>query len=122
MSNCPFCNCRDRLFLTVGTAGALWDAYPVNPGHALVIPLEHRENIFDCTPEEISDIWRAVLKAKEVIDEQYHPQGYNIGVNVGRESGQTIFHCHIHVIPRYAGDARDPRGGVRRVKKGKIKW
>jgi len=122
MKDCPFCNAGDRFFVTSGTAAALWDAYPVNPGHALVVPLAHREHIFECTPEEISDIWKTILKVKEIIDRQHHPDGYNIGANVGRDSGQTIFHCHVHVIPRYAQDTSDPRGGIRRVKRAEVKW
>ena len=58
----------------------------------------------------------AVLdRVKELLDERYHPDGYNIGVNVGEAAGQTVMHLHIHVIPRYKGDVRDPRGGVRGV-------
>ena len=56
-----------------------------------------------------------VDECKELIDEKFHPAGYNIGVNVGSVAGQTVMHCHCHVIPRYAGDVRDPRGGVRWV-------
>ncbi len=61
-------------------------------------------------------MWTVVEMARELLEHQYHPEGYNVGANVGAQAGQTIFHCHIHVIPRYIGDVEDPRGGVRRVK------
>ena len=65
---------------------------------------------------------RAIARAKAEIEEHYAPDGYNIGFNVGEAGGQTVFHLHIHVIPRYAGDVEDPRGGVRKVIPGKAAY
>ena len=105
-----------------GSAAALLDAYPVTRGHTLVVPKAHRRNIFECTPEEIADMWALVVKVKERLDSELHPDGYNVGTNVGASSGQTVFHCHVHVIPRHTGDSADPRGGVRRVKKPDVEY
>jgi len=113
---CPFCAADDRYIVRHGRAGALWDAFPVNPGHALVVPLEHRKHLFECTPEELVDMWTVVGLVKEIIEQRHRPQGYNIGTNIGAAAGQTVFHCHVHVIPRYEGDVDVPRGRVRRVK------
>ncbi len=94
---------------------ALWDLYPISPGHALVIPRRHMPSLFDATEAERSALLAMVNTTKAIIDERHRPDGYNIGVNVGAAAGQTVFHLHIHVIPRFAGDVDDPRGGVRHV-------
>lgn len=96
-------------------AVAFFDGYPVNPGHVLVIPRRHEANFFDLTEEERIDIFRLVDKVRELIAERYTPDGFNVGVNVGAAAGQTIFHAHVHLIPRYKGDVPQPRGGVRGV-------
>ena len=86
----------------------------------MVIPRRHVASFFDLTPEEISACMELINKEKKRIDEEFHPDGYNIGVNVGQAAGQSIFHVHIHIIPRYKGDVENPQGGVRHVipKKG----
>ena len=91
------------------------DKNPVTPGHALVIPLRHEPNFLAIRHEEIEAIWTLVGEAKALIDRQFHPDGYNLGVNVGELAGQTIGHAHLHLIPRYRGDTENPRGGVRSV-------
>ena len=116
-SPCPLC---DRLlkkeeFVGDALTAALWDSFPVNPGHALVIPRRHVADYFALSQEEKQEIWRVVDAAKERIERDFLPQGFNIGINVGAAAGQTIFHVHVHVIPRYTGDVEDPRGGVRWV-------
>ena len=83
------------------------------PGHLLVIPYRHIPGLFDATDEEQAALLALVREAKTRLDEQFHPDGYNVGVNVGTAAGQTVMHLHVHVIPRYAGDVADPRGGVR---------
>jgi diadenosine tetraphosphate (Ap4A) HIT family hydrolase len=70
---------------------------------------------FDATPEERTALISAMHGAKAIIEKDHRPDGYNIGINCGPAAGQTIFHLHVHLIPRYSGDAADPRGGVRRV-------
>ena len=81
-----------------------------SPGHPLLIPFRHVAGLFDATDTGLTAL---VREAKTLLDEQFHPDGYNIGVNVGEAAGQTVTHFHIHVIPRYAGDVPDPRGWVR---------
>jgi diadenosine tetraphosphate (Ap4A) HIT family hydrolase/HKD family nuclease len=95
----------------------LWDAFPVSPGHALLVPKRHVATWFDATKEEQAELVAAIDIARAAIDRRLHgqPDGYNIGVNVGRAAGQTVFHLHVHVIPRKSGDVPDPRGGVRHV-------
>lgn len=93
----------------------MWDAFPVSAGHALLIPMRHVATWFDATPEEQHSLIRALDVAKAEIDQRYRPDGYNIGINAGAAAGQTIFHLHVHLMPRYARDVPDPRGGVRHV-------
>ncbi len=94
---------------------ALWDAYPVSPGHALIVPRRHTPGWFDASEPEQSALLSLVSSAKVVIDKLHRPDGYNIGINNGAAAGQTVFHLHLHLIPRYVGDVDDPRGGVRHV-------
>ena len=85
--------------------------------------LDGREsNYFDCTKEEKKDIWNLVEQVKTELDQQFNPDGYNIGINCGAAAGQTISHLHIHIIPRYNGDVADPSGGVRGVIPKKQKY
>jgi diadenosine tetraphosphate (Ap4A) HIT family hydrolase len=83
------------------------------PGHLLLSPFRHVAGLFDATDEEQAALLALVREAKDLLDGRLHPDGYNIGVNVGTAAGQTVMHLHVHVIPRYAGDVEDPRGGVR---------
>ena len=93
------------------------DGFPVSPGHTLVIPRRHCETYFDATPEEQAAIWTLVDETRRELDAVLDPRpdGYNVGFNAGEAAGQTVMHLHIHVIPRYAGDVDNPRGGVRWV-------
>jgi len=91
------------------------DAYPVAPGHTLVIPLRHVASFFDATPEERAAMLELLDEAKKQLQSEFGPAGYNIGINDGAAAGQTVGHLHIHLIPRYAGDQHDPRGGIRWV-------
>lgn len=122
MDDCFFCPESARYFMEVGKAAALYDHFPVNTGHVLVVPKEHRRDLFDCTPEEVADMWRVIAEVKTLLDKKHSPQGFNIGTNIGRAAGQTVFHCHIHVIPRYEGDCESPRGGVRNVKEPLVEY
>lgn len=98
---------------------ALLDQFPVSLGHALIIPKRHTPHYFELTKEEVLASYEAIQSVKKILDETYHPDGYNIGMNAGASAGQTIFHLHIHLIPRYEGDVENPRGGVRGVIPGK---
>ena len=116
MTPCPFCAASDGdAFLHGPLVRALWDRYPVSAGHALVVPRRHVAGWFDATAEEQRALLEAVAAVRAEIERQHAPDGYNIGVNVGAAAGQTVPHLHLHVIPRYAGDVPDPRGGVRHV-------
>ena len=95
------------------------DSYPVSPGHSLIIPFRHCASIFDLTPEEMIACMELVADERKLLDEEFSPDGYNIGVNVSGAAGQSIFHVHIHLIPRYTGDSPNPQGGVRHVLPGK---
>jgi diadenosine tetraphosphate (Ap4A) HIT family hydrolase len=96
-------------------AVAFFDAFPVNPGHVLVIPKKHVADYFDLEPALQQACMKLLNQAKVLIQERYNPEGFNIGINAGAAAGQTIFHVHLHLIPRYLGDMPDPRGGVRGV-------
>jgi superfamily II DNA or RNA helicase/diadenosine tetraphosphate (Ap4A) HIT family hydrolase len=93
----------------------LWDAFPVAQGHALLVTRRHIASWFDSTSDEQRELLEALTVAKREIEASRAPDGYNIGINIGPAAGQTVVHLHIHVIPRYAGDVADPRGGVRHV-------
>jgi diadenosine tetraphosphate (Ap4A) HIT family hydrolase len=112
----------DRILEASEHAFVVLDAYPVSPGHSLVISLRHVADIFDLTSSEIGEILQLIQSARERIDRALQPEGYNIGVNVGRAAGQTVMHVHVHVIPRYPGDSDDPAGGVRNVIPGKARY
>lgn len=97
------------------SAFAIWDRFPVSPGHALVVPFRLVPTWWDASEEEHADLMALATEVKEVIDEIHRPSGYNLGFNAGEAAGQTVAHLHLHVIPRYPGDVPDPRGGVRHV-------
>lgn len=114
--DCPFCRPEaKRLIFRARSVIALWDAYPVTEGHALVIPLRHVASWFNATRDEQLEIIQAIDQVKAEIECRHAPAGYNIGMNIGKTAGQTVPHLHVHVIPRYPGDLPDPRGGVRHV-------
>ena len=94
---------------------AFYDAFPISPGHTLVVSKEVTVSIFDLDDFHLASLWQAVDKVRDLLQQKYNPDGFNIGVNDGPAAGQTIPHGHIHVIPRYKGDIPDPRGGVRWV-------
>jgi diadenosine tetraphosphate (Ap4A) HIT family hydrolase len=96
-------------------AFAILDGYPVNPGHTLIIPKRQVSTWWEASREEQIAILDLLEVVKRQLDESHRPDGYNIGVNAGEAAGQTVFHLHIHLIPRYRGDMEDPRGGVRHV-------
>jgi ATP adenylyltransferase len=115
--NCAFCD-GSQSHLTLEETGlvfAIADKFPVSPGHTLIIPRRHCADYFLLSPEEQSACWEMVNKMKLILDIQYHPDGYNIGINNMEAAGQTVPHVHIHLIPRYHGDVARPQGGVRGV-------
>ena len=116
-ANCPFCQpTPDRELLTESaTAYAMLDKYPVSPGHSLVIPKLHVASYFDLPDKLRTACWLLVDRTKLLLAERFQPDGFNVGINVGRAAGQTVPHVHVHVIPRYVGDTENPVGGVRNV-------
>ena len=113
---CPFCHpAPERIIFENPLVIALWDAFPVNRGHALIVPRRHVPTWFDASAEERVALMAAVDEARDLIVARFAPDGFNIGINVGQAAGQTVFHLHVHLIPRYDGDVPDPRGGVRWV-------
>jgi diadenosine tetraphosphate (Ap4A) HIT family hydrolase len=112
--HCPFCCLPDDRVLAQDAHGkVIRDAYPVSPGHTLVIPHRHVGSFFDLSTEERACLLALLDEARRSIEVEHRPDGYNIGINDGPTAGQTVPHLHIHLIPRYAGDRTDPRGGVR---------
>jgi len=112
--HCPFCTQPDDRVLAQDAHGmVIRDAYPVSPGHTLVIPRRHVGSFFDLSAEERASLLTLLDEARRSIEVEHRPDGYNIGVNDGPAAGQTVPHLHVHLIPRYAGDRTDPRGGVR---------
>ena len=114
---CPFCRLSRRVEIICETATcvAFYDGYPVSPGHALIIPKRHVASYFDLTNHEREAMNVVLQYVKQKVDERYHPDGYNVGINVNEAAGQSVFHVHMHLIPRYKGDVPNPKGGVRGV-------
>ena len=118
---CLFCEIPpERIIAENDLSYAIRDGFPVTPLHTLVIPKRHAVNYFDLTEAEvlacnslIQQLRNSMLKEDSSID------GFNIGMNAGEMAGQTIFHCHIHLIPRRRGDVENPRGGIRHLIPGK---
>ena len=111
---CLFCiprgvTCRNAL------AYCTRDTFPISPGHSLIIPVRHCADFFELSPEEVAACMELLGAARRDLAVEFAPAGYNIGVNVGRAAGQSVFHVHVHLIPRYAGDHPNPQGGVRQI-------
>jgi len=115
MKGCIFCSISQEKVIENELAYAIWDSFPVNPGHMLIIPRRHISSYFETTPEEREALDSVLFSAREIVDRKYQPDGYNIGINHGEAAGQSIMHLHIHLIPRYYGDMDKPKGGVRGV-------
>lgn len=121
--SCPFCNIdKKRIVDSCELVYCVLDAYPVSNGHTLVIPKRHVSNYFEMTDLENAAVQAMLGDAKVRLSAELDPQGFNIGINIGRAAGQTIDHVHVHLIPRYEGDMFDPRGGVRGVIPSKQKY
>lgn len=120
MKECSFCNIEklinsDRIVYQDSTWIAIYDNYPVSKGHVLLIPKRHCASYFDLNFIELESVSVTIGIIKKLLDKKFNPDGYNIGMNCGEAAGQTVMHCHIHIIPRYNGDCENPRGGVRGV-------
>ncbi len=114
--SCVFCHIDPKtIWAEHGEALAIFDVFPVTAGHTLVIPRRHVPSYFDLTGDERQDLWNLVDEVCRQLQAKHAPDGFNIGINIGKAAGQTIDHLHVHVIPRYEGDVADPTGGVRGV-------
>lgn len=117
--DCPFCNVRETTEQGQMPSNSLahirLDGFPVSEGHLLIVPNRHAADWFELTAPEKQAIMELVEKGKKWLEDRYQPDGYNIGMNCGIAAGQTVLHMHCHLIPRYGGDQKDPRGGVRWV-------
>jgi diadenosine tetraphosphate (Ap4A) HIT family hydrolase len=124
LSYCPFCNPESgrEIILENDLAYAMFDKFPVNKGHVLIIAKRHCADYFELTDEEQASCWKMVNELKDILTKKYHPDGFNIGININEAAGQTIPHVHIHLIPRYNGDVAEPEGGVRGVIPEKRKY
>ena len=118
MQKCPFCydKIKNRTVAEQNSVVAIQDSCPVTDGHLLIVPKRHMEDYFSLNEAEKKGIDVLILKLKNrIMDKDQSVTGFNIGTNVGESAGQTIFHAHIHLIPRREGDTPHPRGGVRGV-------
>ena len=124
MKDCVFCEQFDknRIVYEDDTWIAVYDSYPVSKGHTLLIPKRHCETFFDLNDVETGSLVATINVVKSVLEANFKPNGFNIGANCGKSAGQTVMHCHIHLIPRYDGDVEDPRGGVRGCVPNKMKY
>jgi diadenosine tetraphosphate (Ap4A) HIT family hydrolase len=127
MDNCVFCGIEkqidsSRILYQDSTWIAIYDGYPVSKGHVLLIPKRHCASYFDLNFIELESVSVTIGIVKRLLVKKFKPDGYNIGINCGEAAGQTVPHCHIHIIPRYNGDMEDPRGGVRGVIPEKQKY
>lgn len=113
---CPFCSIKDCDIIEEGKHWkVMLDKFPVSKGHSLVISKRHVETWFDLATHEQSELNYMIDRRQFEMNKVFQPDGYNVGFNAGEAAGQTIFHCHIHVIPRYRKDVFDPAGGIRGV-------
>jgi diadenosine tetraphosphate (Ap4A) HIT family hydrolase len=121
--DCPFCCLpAERILESNAQALAVADAFPVSAGHTLVIPRRHVRSFFELTEDEVAAVHTLLRRMKDRLVKSLNPGGFNIGVNVGAVSGQTVAHAHVHLIPRYAGDVPDPVGGVRNIIPGRGRY
>lgn len=115
---CLFCKTyleKEKIIYENESIFVVYDSFPVNKGHILLITKRHIEDYFQTSKQEVIDIDDALKHMKDVLDENYHPDGYNIGINCGDAAGQSIMHLHVHLIPRYRFDTKNPKGGIRGV-------
>ena len=115
-AQCPFCSPLPKdIVIENSLCYSRYDRYPVGKGHLLIVPFRHVANFFELTQDERKAALELIWQANAKLEGDFHPDGYNVGVNVGPAAGQTVLHVHIHLIPRYHGDVPYPRGGVRFV-------
>lgn len=104
-----------ELIVETATVFSFYDKFLVSKGHSLIVSKRLVSNYFDLTLKEQTACWIVSNKVKTILQEKYNPDGFNVGININEACGQTISHCHIHIIHRYQGDVANPRGGIRGV-------
>lgn len=112
--SCELCAPGEVLFQS-DFAYAAYEKSALSAGHVIVVPKRHVADFFEMSAAEQGSVIALLNRAKKMLDEKHRPDGYNVGVNVGKAAGQGRMHVHVHLIPRYAGDVPDPRGGIRCV-------
>ncbi len=120
--SCIFCELYSRQDEILYENKTFWTKFDINPvtnGHALAISKRHVLSFFDLNEIDLSDLLDVLQNTKRKIEEKFHPDAYNIGINDGESAGRTVHHLHIHLIPRYKGDIENPVGGVRNIIPGK---
>ena len=115
LKQCIFCAPQREILAENACAIAVLDSFPVSPGHALVLPRRHVSTLWELDDEAYDHCFRLVRQLEPILALRFSPDGFNVGVNCGEAAGQSVWHAHIHVIPRYTGDVANPRGGVRHV-------
>ena len=120
---CPFCTLPEERIIDSNEFGVvIRDGYPISEGHTLIIPKRHVGSFFETTQDEKLALLALLESAQKKLLKEFNPPSFNIGINDGKEAGQTVPHLHIHLIPRYESDLSDPRGGVRWIIPEKAKY
>ena len=123
---CLFCDRNNKkehkIILENDFCYARWDNFPVSKGHLEVVPKLHISSFFDIGDEQLIQLFALIKKTKAMVQKKYNPNGYNLGINEGEAAGRTVHHLHIHLIPRYKGDIKNPNGGVRNIIPGMGKY
>ena len=116
---CFFCDIQkqkdDKRIIENEDFFSRFDDFPISKGHAEIIPKSHVASIFELSPQQIKNLFSLLDETKNILKDKFNPDGFNIGINDGESAGQSIFHLHVHLIPRYVGDVKNPRGGVRNI-------
>lgn len=121
--SCPFCEIEEkRILLQTENFIVIRDQFPVTLGHTLLIPRRHIPTFFELSLGEKHELIEMVEHVMKMLKSEFSPAGFNIGINDGTAAGQTVKHLHVHLIPRYAGDTKDPRVGIRWVIPGKADY
>ena len=121
---CLFCNKKkQKIIYSTESMYVVKDSYPVTKLHTLIIPHRHVSNFFDLNKDELKDLSKVLKNERQsLLNLDKEITAFNVGINAGKDAGQSIMHCHIHLIPRRKGDIENPRGGVRGVIPSKQKY
>ncbi len=118
---CYFCEIQKegKFILENEAFFAIYDDFPVSKGHSLLVVKKHIKSFFELKEKELKSFYESIKKLKKILQKEFNPDAFNIGINEGKVAGRTIDHLHIHLIPRYKGDVKNPVGGVRNITPGK---